>query len=518
MKIERMIIMIAMLTMVGIASADNLTVSDVELSAGETKEITIDLNNPDKVYTAFQFDLVLPEGVTIALNNKNKLIASLDGDRADDHTLNVANVGNNTYRFLSFSMTNADFYDTSGPLVHVSLLADENITSGIKIATVKNQVITQSDGTQFKWGEFTFNITIPEPIIPMIVADNKSRKYGEENPEFTYQVTVGELTGTPELTTTATITSSIGTYPITVSRGTVEGNYESTDGTLTIEQAPLTIAAGTYTKKQGEALPEFTLTYTGFKNGETESVLTTQPVVTCAATAASAPGEYAVTVSGATAQNYEISYTAGKLIVTEADPVTITAKSYTRKYGEANPTFEFTTEGAALEGIPVISCAATATSPVGTYPITVTKGTVANYNVTYVAGTLTIEQAPLTIAAGTYTKKQGEALPEFTLTYTGFKNGEDESVLLTQPTVTTTADVNSPAGEYAIVVSGAEAQNYEISYVNGTLIITPATGIDAVRSNSVGSDAWYDLSGRKLQSIPVQKGIYILNGKKVVIK
>ena len=142
----------------------------------------------------------------------------------------------------------------------------------------------------------------------------------------------------------------------------------------------------------------------------------------------------------------------------------------------------------------------------------------ANYNVTYVAGTLTIEQAPLTISVGNYTRAQGEENPTFSLIYEGFKNGEDESVLLTQPTVTTTADIYSPAGEYAITVSGAEAQNYEISYVNGTLVITPATGINAVRSNSIGNDAWYDLSGRKLQSMPIQKGIYIINNKKVVIK
>ena len=152
-------------------------------------------------------------------------------------------------------------------------------------------------------------------------------------------------------------------------------------------------------------MPEFTLTYTGFKNNETKDVLTKQSVVTCEATESSAPGEYPVIVSGAEARNYNISYTNGKLIVTEADAVVVKAKSYTRKYGEANPTFEYTTEGAELIGQPVITCEATATSPVGTYDIIVSKGTVENYNVTYVAGTLTITKVPLNIAAGTYTKK-----------------------------------------------------------------------------------------------------------------
>ena len=32
------------------------------------------------------------------------------------------------------------------------------------------------------------------------------------------------------------------------------------------------------------------------------------------------------------------------------------------------------------------------------------------------------------------------------------------------------------------------------------------------------SDVWFDLSGRKLNGKPVKKGVYVQNGKKVVIK
>ena len=46
------------------------------------------------------------------------------------------------------------------------------------------------------------------------------------------------------------------------------------------------------------------------------------------------------------------------------------------------------------------------------------------------------------------------------------------------------------------------------------------TGIDATLMNSerVNSEAWYTLDGRKLQGKPTQKGVYITNGKKVIIK
>ena len=357
----------------------------------------------------------------------------------------------------------------------------------------------------------------------IIMAKNYTREYGDPNPVFEYTVEGAELEGEPVLTCSATATSPVGTYPIVVSKGSVTNfNVTYVSGTLTITKAPLNIAVGTYTKKQGEAMPEFMLTYSGFKNDETKDVLTKQPEVSCQATEASAPGEYPVIVSGAEAQNYDISYTNGKLIVTEADLVTITAKSYTREYGEENPTFEYTVEGAALDGTPEITCEATATSPVGTYAIVIKQGTVTNYNVTYVAGTMTITKAPLTIAAGTYTKEQGDPMPEFTLTYSGFKNNETEDVLTKKPTATTTATVDSEPGEYIVTVSGGEARNYSFTYVDGKLIVTPSTAIDVIRM--VSHAELYDLQGNKIgdyNNMPTNlpAGIYLLrkNGKTMKI-
>ena len=172
---------------------------------------------------------------------------------------------------------------------------------------------------------------------------------------------------------------------------------------------------------------------------------------------------------------------------------TITGKNYTREYGDVNPVFEFTTEGITLEGTPEIFCEATATSPVGTYDIILRKGTVENYyNVKCVMGTLTITKAPLTIAAGTYTKEQWEEMPEFTLTYTGFKNNETNDVLIKQPTVSCEATVESTPGEYPVTVSGAKAQNYDISYTNGKLIVEGPEPYAALSNDNTVLTFYYD--------------------------
>ena len=200
-------------------------------------------------------------------------------------------------------------------------------------------------------------------------------------------------------------------------------------------------------------------------------------------------------------------------------PVILTALSYTRQYGDANPVFEYSLEGAELTGVPEITCEATAMSPVGEYPIVISKGSVTNKGDSYVNGILTITKAPLTISGGTYTMKQGEELPVFAACYDGFKNEETEDVLITKPTLTTTATSASELGDYEVTVSGAEAQNYEISYVPGTLTITVSDGISLTSDSSPeGEGKWYTLNGQKLNGKPTQKGVYIQSGKKVVIK
>lgn len=70
--------------------------------------------------------------------------------------------------------------------------------------------------------------------------------------------------------------------------------------------------------------------------------------------------------------------------------VKITANDYTITYGDDLPQFDYTVDGGDLSGVPQLSCDATASSSVGTYPIVVAKGTITNEDVTYVNGVLTI--------------------------------------------------------------------------------------------------------------------------------
>ena len=333
--------------------------------------------------------------------------------------------------------------------------------------------ISGADAENYEISYEQGRLTVVEADAVVVRAKSYSRQYGDENPVFEFETEGVALDGTPEIVCSAVANSPVGSYTIEVKQGSIKNyNVHFESGSLVITKAPLSISAGNYTKKQGDAMPVFKASYAGFKNGENESVLTKQPVFSCEANEASAPAEYAVTISGADAENYAISYEQGRLTVVEADAVVVRAKSYSRQYGDENPVFEFETEGAALDGTPEIVCSAVANSPVGSYTIEVKQGSIKNYNVHFESGSLVITKAPLSISAGNYTKKQGDAMPVFKASYAGFKNGEDESVLIKQPVFSCEANEASAPAEYAVTISGADAENYKISYKQGVLTVT----------------------------------------------
>ena len=307
---------VSMLALVCQVSAeDNIAVKDFSISAGETKTVSIDLES-EVVYAGFQFDVYLPEGITIKEYSANK-------DRVPESTsIEMTTQEDGCYRFLAAAMGLENLKGASGSIITITVTAKEGLADGLLTGYFRNVKLSTLEGTGTKYTEIPFSITVLAPST--VTAKSYERFYGDDNPDFSFDVEGGALDGTPEITCEATVTSSAGTYDIEIKRGT-ETNFNVTyvKGTLTIKKAPLTVTAKSYTIKQGEALPDFEVTYEGFKNDETEEVLTKRPTVSTLATKDSEPGDYDVTVSGAEAQNYEVTYVNGKLTITAPEHVTI---------------------------------------------------------------------------------------------------------------------------------------------------------------------------------------------------
>jgi filamentous hemagglutinin family protein len=331
------------------------------------------------------------------------------------------------------------------------------------------------------------NLTIN--AVPLTITPNIASTYGgavpTTLPTVDYSgfvngdspVSLGTL---PVLNTAGTASSPAGNYSVTAS-GAVDPNYtfQYNTGTLTINPALLTITPN-LAKVYGAAMPTALPAgdFSGLVNGDTPASLTVQPGYSTSATAASGVGNYGVTASGAVDGNYSISYAAGSLSITQA-PLLISANSFSRQYGDGNPTLTAAYSGlvnndgsAAVSGL-TLATAATISSNVGTYAINASGATAANYSITYAPGALTVTQAPLLITANNATRIYGHADPAFSVSYDGLTNNDGTSVV-SGLTIATPATVLSGAGSYAIVPSGGSAANYAISLASGTLSVTPA--------------------------------------------
>ncbi len=110
----------------------------------------------------------------------------------------------------------------------------------------------------------------------------------------------------------------------------------------------------------------------------------------------------------------------------------------------------------------------------GRYSLTASGLSSANYAITYVDGSLTINKAALTITANDVTKTyDGVPFSAGSVTYSGFVNGEGPSALSGTLVYGGPAQGARNPGLYSIAGSGLTSVNYDISYRDGRLAIIP---------------------------------------------
>ena len=144
---------------------DKIVVAEVMFTKGQQAIIGIDLENKTTNLTAYQFDLTLPDGVSLSLNDKGKFLVTKTSRYDDDNqTLNISKMDGNSYRFVSFSMSNEIITGTSGAILNASLTVGESVNVGSYEAKISNIVVTKTDGTQLKLKDSKFNIVVTNVI------------------------------------------------------------------------------------------------------------------------------------------------------------------------------------------------------------------------------------------------------------------------------------------------------------------------------------------------------------------
>jgi len=208
-----------------------------------------------------------------------------------------------------------------------------------------------------------------------------------------------------------------------------------------------------------------------------------------ATTATSQPGSYAITATLANGSgllfDYAPTITNGTLTVSPA-ALTIDVGNDSQTYGApANLAADLgTTIATGVNGenldITYASTGDTPTAHAGTYPITATvsngTGLAADYTVTIVDGTLTVNPAPLTIPVGsdgqTYGTPANLAGDLGTTIATGV-NGENLDIAYASTGNTTTAQVGSFPITATVTNGTGLASDYAVTTTPGTLTVNP---------------------------------------------
>ena len=163
-----------------------------------------------------------------------------------------------------------------------------------------------------------------------------------------------------------------------------------------------------------------------------------------------------------------------------AKPLTITAVDLSKSYGTALSFTgsEFTAVGLVtgdvIPGVTISSPGAPASADVGIFTISIGGGTMENYNILYVSGILTVVKSRLVVKADDKTRVYGSDNSALTISYIGFMDGEDVSVIDVKPFASTTALSTSNAGLYPITLTGGSDDNYDLDLVDGSLKVEKA--------------------------------------------
>lgn len=424
---------------------DKLNVYDFRISPGETKEIEVCMEN-DVSYVAFQFDLHLPQGLTLESYSV--------GDRVPETTMvSMSEMDDGSYRFIAAAMQAESISGYGGSIVNLTLKASENFSEDESKGYLRNVKLAKADASGVNIPELSFIINKTIVIAEQLTINN-------------FDITIGE---TKQVNVSLTDNGGYVAFQfdlylpegITILSAEADRSRVPENTSLSMSQQE----DGSYrfitAAMSGETLV-----------GKSGSIVNLTVKADENISAGKKTGYFRkikFAKADATGNRYsEMSFG----IDVKEQPCTVTAKSYTRVYGDANPVFEYTTEGASLNGTPTITCNATETSAVGTYAITISKGSVTNSNVTFVDGKLTIttktvDKPTILLSETNYTFDGNAKEPTITV------NDGDKTIPAAEYSASYTNNTN--VGTATVTITDVEGGNYAVSG-STTFTISKAEG------------------------------------------
>ena len=143
---------------------DVIYINDFDITPGETKRVEIMMDN-ETVFTAFQADICLPDGISIEQEDGDYLF-DLTDRKARNHTVSSQLLSSGVVRILVASQTLKEISGNSGAVVTFNIIADANAT-GTKTIELRNIVASTPDRVEHDLVSTSCSVTIgsstPQP-------------------------------------------------------------------------------------------------------------------------------------------------------------------------------------------------------------------------------------------------------------------------------------------------------------------------------------------------------------------
>ncbi len=123
-----------------------------------TLSLPIYLQNKSTI-TGLQFELALPEGVSVATDNTDNIMVTVS-DRITDHSIMGAKLSNGNYQFILFSGSSSALSDNEGAIAYVTLNVDENTAIGEYDIAIKEIELTKTNSELIHHKDITTKLTL----------------------------------------------------------------------------------------------------------------------------------------------------------------------------------------------------------------------------------------------------------------------------------------------------------------------------------------------------------------------
>ena len=131
---------------------DKITATLLPTQVNGEWTLELSLENPDEDrYTALQLDINLPAGFSIADNS------ATTSTRLPDHSLVVSSTAEQTYRVAVYSLTNTAIVGNSGTIASMTLVADKTVNEGTYSGTLNNIMVATRAGEEVAMRNHTFS-------------------------------------------------------------------------------------------------------------------------------------------------------------------------------------------------------------------------------------------------------------------------------------------------------------------------------------------------------------------------